>query len=245
MALRKQRKDESDADFAVRLEAAKEAAREAGRKYREANKEAERKRERGLPKQRKNESDADFAVRLKTAKKNRQERQRKWREANREAANERHREWYKANREAELERARKYREANREAVNERKRKWREANTLTHAKGRPLRRDFSKTQRPKMLTKLILQEAEWVCEYWGISQDQKWDTPVLRQAAVHIRDFPFYPLRHFEPGESIAYAEANGLTRPTNPWYHTDYLHDSTINDVNWACRIRTRWRNKV
>ena len=40
MALPKQRKDESDADYAVRAERAKEARREQNRKYYEANKEA-------------------------------------------------------------------------------------------------------------------------------------------------------------------------------------------------------------
>lgn len=187
-----------------------------------------------LPKQRKNESDADFAVRLEAAREATRERRRKYRKANKEAISERNRKYYEANKEAVRKR-----------IEECTRKRREAKTLANAKGKPLRSDFSKAQRPKMLTKLILQEAEWVCEYWGVSQDQKWDTPVLRQAAAHIRDFPFYPLRHFEPGESIAYAEANGLMHPTNPWYGTDYLHDSTINDGNWASKIRSNWRNKA
>jgi len=133
--------------------------------------------------------------------------------------------------------------------NETARQRHELKVLAQAKGKSLRSNFTKAARPKMLTRLILQEAEWVCEFWGISQDQKWDTNVLRQAASHIRDFPFYPIRHFELGESINYVRKNGLTHPTNPWYCTDYLHESTITKKHWAYGFRARaraaqWRAK-
>jgi hypothetical protein len=241
MALPKQRANESDSDFAVRLEKSKEARRKSQRKYREANREAVRKRNRKY--NRKYREANGEALRERN-----RESQRKYREANGEALREYYRNYREANKEAIRESQRKYREANREAVRKRNReidrKRREVKALANAKGGPLRSSFLKAQRPKMLTMLILQEAEWVCEFWGISQDRKWENEVLQQAASHVRDFPFYPIRHFEPGESLDYARKHGLTSPTNPWYHTDYLHDSTIFSKCWGANIRATWRNK-
>lgn len=152
-----------------------------------------------LPKQRENESDSDFAVRLEKRKEADREYHRKWREANREAVREKNR---------------KYREANREAVRGHDRRYRENKILAQAKGKPLQSNFSRGQRPRMLTRLIHQEAKNFCLEWGFEVERSLDNDVLRQAARNIRDS----------------AELNG---EPNPWYGTDFLHESAIADRCW------------
>jgi len=94
----------------------------------------------------------------------------------------------------------------------------------------------------MLTLLLLQEAENFCLEWGFEVERKFDTDVLRQAARAIRENPFYPVV-VPQEEMIAYYNEHGGI--TNPWYCTDYLHESTITHKCWASTIRGTWRNKA
>jgi len=227
MSLPKQKANESDADYATRLEAAKEARRERNRKYRQANKEAARERNRKY-----------YEANKEAAK----ERNRKYRQANKEAIRERHRKYRQANKEAARERHRKYYEANREVEKERKLKRYKAKVLANAKGKPLKNDFSKAARPKMLTELLLQEAENFCLEYGFDVEQKFDNDVLRQAARAIRTNPFYPVVVPEEEVIAYYNEHGGIT---NPWYCTDYLHESTITSKNWGSNLRRVWQNRA
>ena len=204
-----------------------------------------------LPKQRANESDADYAVRLEKSKKANKEATRKWSKANREARKERNRKYYEANREARKEYCRKWREANREARKEYYRKWREANReydrkrreanrevkreydrkrseakiLAQAKGKPLQSNFNRAKRPLMLSRLIYQEAKNFCLEWGFEMERSLDHDVLRQAARNIRDS----------------AELNG---EPNPWYCTDFLHESVVTSRNWPSSLRVSLRKQ-
>ena len=97
----------------------------------------------------------------------------------------------------------------------------------------------------MLTRLILQEAESLCLKYGFSLECKLDSAVLRMAAEAIRDNPFYPVVVPEE-EGVAYCNEHGIT---NPWYGTDYLHDSRITKKGWSSRIRCKakrdaWRKE-
>lgn len=148
-----------------------------------------------LPKQRRDESDADYAARLE------------------------------ASREAWKERQRKYYEANKEAVKEKNRKYREAKTLVDAKGKPLRSDFTRPQRPMLLTKMIIKVAEDFCRNYGFPLECKWDNDVLVHAAQAIRNSP----------------ELNGAA---NPWYGTDFLCPGLV-DNRWAKSVRRSWRDKL
>lgn len=202
------------------------------------------------PKQRNTETDEDFAQRLRKSKEARREqsrkyyeankeaakkRSRRYHEANREAENERKRRYYEANKEAAKERSRKYREANREAINAHVRNYRKARILKDAKGKPLSPNFRRALRPSMLTELILQEAENFCLRWGLAVEQKTDTDVLRRAARNIRENPFFPVVVQEE-EVIAYYNEHGIT---NPWYNTDYLHESRILGRSWSSNLRS------
>jgi len=200
MVLPKQKADESDSDFAVRLEKSKEAKREAARQYYQANREYFLER-------RKRHYEANREALLEYGRKNRERRtenQRRWRKNNPERA----------------------RELRRKCHHKNYRKWSDAKTLAHAKGKPLRSNFTRAQRPQMLTRLLLQEAENFCLEWGFKVEQKFDTDVLLQAARTIRDS----------------VDLNG---EPNPWYCTDYLHESTITGNNWSYTIRRTWRNKA
>ena len=188
MSLPKQKKDESDTDYAARLA----AARESARKYREANKEVRR------------------------------EYTRKWKQANKEATTEYNRKWQEANKEKQL----KYREARKEMKREYDRKYNEAKTLASAKGRPLRADFRRARRPRLLTELLLKVAEDFCRNYGFPLDNKWDSDVLKHAAQTIRNSP----------------ELDGAA---NPWYGTDYLCPGVVNAKGWSTRVRRNWRNKL
>jgi len=207
MTLPKQKKNESDADYAVRLERAKERKR----KYYRDNREAQQKHSREY---------------YHANKEARREYSRKYHEANKEVKRERNRRYHEANREAIRERKVKHYEANREAETERSRKYREAKMLASAKGKPLRPDFRRAQRPKLLTKLILKVAEDFCRNYGFSLECKWDTDVLRHAAKTIRNSP----------------ELDGAA---NPWYGTDYLCPAVVDSRAWASHIRRCWRNKI
>ena len=195
MALPKQRKDESDADYAARLEKGKEQKRE----YYQANKEAILAQKR------------EYHQANKEAKK---EYDRKYREANREAIRERDRKWREANREAQKDYKRKY-----------QRKYREAKSLASAKGKPLRANFARASRPKMLTELLIKVAEDFCRNYGFPLERKLDTDILKHAAETIRNSP-------------------ELYGAANPWYGTDYLSPGIVNS-KWARNFRYHWRNKV
>lgn len=160
-----------------------------------------------LPKQKKDESDADYAIRLEKA-----------REAIRESDRKSNRKYREANREAVLERKRKYREANREAIRERFRKYREAKVLASAYGKPLKSNFSRAQRPKILQVEIVAEAKRLCREYGFPQEAYVDKDWLTAAARSIRDNPVYP--NVLPLEQV--------TEITNPWYNSDYLHESAL-----------------
>lgn len=181
-----------------------------------------------LPKQKANESDADYAVRLEAAREARREYNRKYREVynGKEATKEHQRQYYEANKEAYQERSRKWRKANPEACREQVRRYKRRKTLAHAKGKPLRSDLQRAQRPVMLTRLILQEAEKFCLKWGFEVERKLDTDVIRQAARTIRDS----------------VDLNG---EPNPWYCTDYLHESLISGYRWAGQIRQSYRKRA
>ena len=183
-------------------------------------------------------------MRIEKAKEAGKERDRKYREANKEAVKERKRKWREANKEALKEYYRRYREANKEAVKEHDRKWREAETLKHAKGKPLNSDYSRAQRPVILTRLIISEAKRFCSEWGFTEEQAFDSDVLRTAARSIRDNPFYPTV-VPPEEFELYVRENEITKPTNPWYNTDYLHESAITPVDWGYSLRVRWKSKA
>ena len=190
-----------------------------------------------LPKQKKNESDADYAARLEAVRAVRRryyqanreailEHKREYRKANKELFKEIARKRYQANREAMLEQNREYREANKEAIKEKNLKKREAKALATAKGRPLRSDFQRAQRPQVLTKLIIKVAEDFCRNYGFPLESRFDTDILRHAAETVRDSP----------------ELDGAA---NPWYGTDYLSPALIGHNNWASKLRLVWRNKV
>lgn len=172
-----------------------------------------------LPKQRANESDSDFAVRLEKSR----QAAREYRETNKEALKEKRRRYYEANREAIGERRRRYYEANKEANKEARRKrdrrCREAKILAQAKGKPLQNNFHRAQRPRMLSRLIRQEAKNFCLEWGFEMERSVDNDVLRQAARNIRDS----------------AELSG---EPNPWYGTDFLHESVITQESWPRGFR-------
>lgn len=158
------------------------------------------------------------------------ERSRKSHEVNRGKHRERCRKYREANREKELERKRRYREANREKVREgnreSRRKCSEANTLKHAKGKPLRSNYLKAQRPRILTRLLLQVAKDICLEWDFPVEQMFDAVVLRCAASTVRESPF-------------------LNGERNPWYCTDYLHRSTVEHKAWPYNLAKTWRNRV
>ena len=92
MTLPKQKKNESDADYAARLKAARERQRE----YRQANREARREYERKY---------------REANREHRRKYDRKWREVNKEAFREKARKWREANKEVVKGYKRKYREA--------------------------------------------------------------------------------------------------------------------------------------
>lgn len=172
-----------------------------------------------LPKQRPGESDSDYQARLEDAKRRKREYLRQYREANKEAIGEYYRQWYEAHKEAMSEYQRQYREANKEA----RREWRNAKILAHAKGKPLKSNLIRAQRPRLLTKLLLEMAEVVVKDWGFGD--KWDTHVLREAAARIRNSRY-------------------LAGKENPWYCTDYLHESLVGTNDWATRLRKRHRTR-
>ena len=117
----------------------------------------------------------------------------------------------------------------------------ERKVLASSKGKPLRSDFTKPARPAMLTRLILQEAESFCLKYGFSLECKLDSDVLEWAAETIRDNPFYPVVvHAE--EMVAYHDEHGIT---NPWYRTEYLHDSLITKSSWSSGIRCKAKRDV
>lgn len=156
----------------------------------------------------------------------RRERVRKWQEANRERARELCRKWQEANREKARESCREWREANPERARESGRRCREANTLKHAKGKPLKSDYRKAARPVILTKLLLQTAKDFCLEWDFPVEQMFDEDVLRSAARTVRESPF-------------------LNGERNPWYGTDYLHESTVTSRGWAYSLAKAWRNRA
>ncbi len=197
-----------------------------------------------LRKQRPQENDKDFALRLEKAREAANESNRKYREANKEAVKESSRKYREANKEAERERNRKWREANKEAVRGRKRKYHEAETLKHAKGKRLRSNYSRAQRPVILTRLIITEAKRFCAEWGFTEEQAFDSDVLITAARSVRDNPFYPTV-VPPEEFELYIRENEITKPTNPWYNTDYLHESAITSVGWGYKLRKRWESRT
>jgi len=174
MPLRKQRKNESDADYAVRLEKAKEAARRNALNYYRAHREAilvkKREYDRGN-KEAKKRSD------------------RRYYEANREARKEYDRKRRAANKEAKQEYNRRYYAANREARKEYQRNYNTAKILDHAKGKPLTADLRRAHRPQLLTKLVIKVAEDFCRNHGFPLERKWDSDVLKHAAKTIRDSP--------------------------------------------------------
>ena len=214
MALPKQRKGESDTDYAVRLEASKKRNKEYKRKYYQANREAIL--ERGREQQRRwREANREALL----------ESKRKYREANREILREKAREYHYANRETALERGRERYYANREAILERRRKENEAKVLAEAKGKQLKADLTRPQRPRLLTELILKVAEDFCRNHGFPLECKWDTDVLKHAAQTIRNSP-------------------ELYDAANPWYGTDFLCPGLV-DSTWAKGIRKTWRNKA
>lgn len=92
----------------------------------------------------------------------------------------------------------------------------ERKVLASSKGKPLRSNLTKPARPAMLTRLILQEAERFCLEYGFSLEC-----MLREAARTIRDS----------------VELNGAV---NPWYCTDYLHDSRTTESWWSSGIRCK-----
>ena len=130
--------------------------------------------------------------------------------------------------------------------NETARQRYEAKVLAHAKGKPLRSDkygfIGRAPRPKMLTELLLQEAENFCLEYDLKMEQKFDSGVLRLAARTIRDNPFYPVVVSGEEETIAYYNEHGIT---NPWYCTDYLNESLIKSHPWARNIRRRCRKEA
>lgn len=136
------------------------------------------------------------------------------------------RKYREANHEKELERIRKWKEANREEVREYNRKYHEANVLKHAKGKPLRSDYLKAARPHILTRLLLKVAKDFCLEWNFPVEQMFDEVVLRSAARTVRESPF-------------------LNGERNPWYGTDYLHESTVTSRVWAYKLARSWRNRV
>ena len=174
MALLKQRKDESDADYAARLEEAKRRKRERDRERYQANSEAVKERVRNYYRANKE------AVR---------KQKREYSQKNREAINKRECERYHANKEAINEKRRNHYRANIEAVRKRDRERREARTLASAKGKPLTADFRRAHRPKMLSLLIVKVAEDFCRNYGFPLECKWDTDVLVHAAQTIRNSP--------------------------------------------------------